>query len=496
MMMRSPLVALLFLVAVAPLHGQESLQSLSLAEAIEIARTTNPGFLQTRNDEALADWDVRQAYGQLLPSASASGGVSWQGSGETQLPGSLTLGDLGFADQPSYYTSRYSLGVNYNIAWSTILGPKQAKAQRTATLAGIGAAESNLVSQVTSAYIDLLRREDAIRIARLQLENNEFNLRLAQGRLAVGSVTPIDVGQAEVLVGRSQVAVLQAENGVTTSRMRFLQLLGLPVTEEFTTTTTFTLTEPTWDLQTLRTMALEQNPALRQRRSSTEAADIAVSSAWSQYLPSMSISTGWSGFTRQASSTDSQIAQAQASVAATIRNCVTTNDLYSRLADPLPPIDCGQFAFTDDQVAAINAANNQFPFNFVGSPPTLSLNVSVPIFSGLSRQRNVEAARLQAEDLRQQVREQELSVEADLAIGLENVRTLYESALLEERNRELAEQQLNLARQRYQLGAITFVELVDAQTLFAQADADRTVAVFLYHDSVTNLEALVGASLR
>ena len=103
---------------------------------------------------------------------------------------------------------------------------------------------------------------------------------------------------------------------------------------------------------------------------------------------------------------------------------------------------------------------------------------------------------LQRDDLEQQVREQELAVQADIAIGLENLRTLYQSALLEERNRVLAEQQLSLARERYQLGAITFVELVEAQTLFAQADADGTVAVFLYHDSVTNLEALVGASLR
>ena len=124
------------------------------------------------------------------------------------------------------------------------------------------------------------------------------------------------------------------------------------------------------------------------------------------------------------------------------------------------------------------------------------MTVSIPIFSGLSRQRNVEAARLQRDDFSQQIREQELQVQADLAIGLANVRTAYQSALLEERNRELAEQQLNLARERYQLGAITFVELVDAQTLFAQADADRTIAIFAYHDAVTNLEALVGASLR
>ena len=40
------------------------------------------------------------------------------------------------------------------------------------------------------------------------------------------------------------------------------------------------------------------------------------------------------------------------------------------------------------------------------------------------------------------------------------------------------------------------VELVDAQTHFAQAEAARLNAVFAYHDAVTSLEALVGASLR
>ena len=151
---------------------------------------------------------------------------------------------------------------------------------------------------------------------------------------------------------------------------------------------------------------------------------------------------------------------------------------------------------TDAQQDAITSANNQFPFNFVGSPPSVGLQISIPIFQGLSRQRNLEAARLQRDDLVERVREQELALEADLAIGLANARTLYQSALLEERNRELADQQLRLARERYQLGAITFVELVDAQTVLAQAEADRIGAVFAYHDSVTTLEALVGTSLR
>ena len=89
-----------------------------------------------------------------------------------------------------------------------------------------------------------------------------------------------------------------------------------------------------------------------------------------------------------------------------------------------------------------------------------------------------------------------MALDADLSVGIASVRTAYQSALLEERNRALADQQLNLARERYRLNAITFVELVDAQTVLAQADQARLFAVYAYHDTVTSLEALVGSSLR
>lgn len=485
------------LVAAGPASAQEAVPaSLSLQDALSIARSSNPSFRQTRNDEALADWNVRQAWGALMPNASANVGASWQGSGEQQLGGSLTLADLGFGDQPSYYFSNYGVSLGYSLDWATILGPKQSNADRRATLAQIGVAGSSLVTQVTDSYVEILRQQEAVGIAEQQLANSEFNLRLAQGQLEVGSVTPIDVGQAEVQVGRNQVTVLQARNAFETSRMRLLQVLGLPVQQDFEPTTSFELTEPTWDLATLTEAALTGNPDLLSRRLSNDAADINVSSAKSAYLPSLNISTGWSGFSREASSTDFQVAQAQAQVAGSVSSCMRTNDLYSRLANPLPPTDCSQLVFTDEQRAAIVSGNNQFPFGFVGSPPSIGFQISVPIFQGLSRQRNLEEARLLRDDLGEQVREQELAVQADLAIGLANARTLYESALLEQRNRELADQQLRLARERYQLGAVTFVELVDAQTILAQAEFDLVGAVYAYHDSVTNLEALVGAPLR
>ena len=217
------------LLATLPLQAQQAVPaSLSLEEALDIARSNNPVYLQAANNRDLADWDVRQAYGQLLPSASANSSVTWQGSGEQQF-GTLTLGDLGFGNLPSYYLSSYGLSLNYNLNWSTLKGTSSAKAQRAATVAETRVSEATLVSQVTLAYLEVLRQQEAVRLSEQQLENSSFNLRLAQGQLEVGAATPIDVGQAEVQVGRSEVAVLQAENALATARMRLMQQLGVPV---------------------------------------------------------------------------------------------------------------------------------------------------------------------------------------------------------------------------------------------------------------------------
>ncbi len=488
----------LFAVALltVPVIAQESVPaSLTLDDALTIAQRNNPTYLQSRNDADLAEWDVRQAWGQLMPSATASSSLGWRGTGDQQF-GSITLGDLGFGSQPSIYSSSYNLSLSFGLSLSSILGPRQAKAQRSSTAARIEVARTDLDVRVTRAYLEVLRQQEAVSLAEAQLENSRFNLRLAQGQLEVGQATPIDVGQAEVQVGRGEVTVLQAQNALATGRMRLLQELGVSVDQVTTLSTQFTLTEPTWDMAALYETALQSNPRLTNVRLSHRAADIGVTQAKSAYFPTLSISTGLSGFSQEASNVDSRIAQAQASVAGAVAQCVQTNELFSRLANPLPLQDCSRFAFSDADRQAIITQNDNFPFNFTRSPPSVTLGLSIPIFQGFSRQRNLEAARLQREDVAQQLREQEIGLRANLSVALSNVRTAYQSALLEQRNRDLAEQQLRLARERYQLGAITFVDLVNAQTVLAQADRDRIGAIFAYHDLVTDLEALVGTPLR
>lgn len=464
--------------------------ALSLDEALEVARGRNPAFQAARNDRHVAEWDVRSAWASLLPSASLSSGISWQGAGEERF-GSITFGE-----QPSYYFSSYSAGLSLRLDGATVLAPGQARASRDATLARIGTEESTLVLNVTQAYLDVLRQGEGERLAAQELERARLNLRLARGQQAVGAVSPLDARQAEVAVGRAEVTLLQAENAHETARLRLLQRMGVDLDREIRLTTEFELHEPRWTAEELYRTALRRNPALEALQANRHASRYGVRIARSAYLPSVSFNAGVNAFTQAASTAAPLVAQARQQAAGAVQNCQRTNEIFSRLADPLPPQDCTQLQFTDADRNAIIEQNSRFPFDFTRQPPSLSVSVSLPVFQGLTRQRQLEAAQVALDDVEHQIREQELALQADIRAGLASVRTAYRSALIEERNQELASEQLRLAQERYRLGAATFLELVEAETVKAQADREGIAAIFAYHDALAQLSALLGTSIE
>ncbi len=468
---------------------------LSLDEAIELARRHNPGYMAARNDLGVADWGVRAAYGQLIPSASAGAGFGWQGTGAQRI-GNITLDDLGVANQPNWYSSNYSLGFNYSINGQLFYGLSQAKASRDQTSATIDQARVDLDARVTRAYLEVLRQKESVELTGQQLERARLNLRLVEGQAEVGTATGLAVNQAEVQVGRAEVGLLQAENAVATATYRLLQTIGLRPSPAVALTTSFEVSQPTWTAAQLLDMALNNNPVLRARRLSRDVARDGVGSARSTYYPSLNLSLGWSGFTREASNTDFLVAQGQASAASGFASCQNTNELYSRLADPLPALDCSRFQFTDADRAAIISNNDVFPFDFLTSPPQASLQISVPIFQGFNRQRQVEAAQAQLDDSEYLLREQEIALQADVSIGLATLQTAFSSVELEQRNQSYADEQLRLALEQYRVGLVPFIDLVEAETVKAQADLDLLTAIYAYHDALTNLEAVVGEMLR
>ena len=448
-------------ICVIPVQSESQTQvpyNLSLAQAIEIAQNNNPAIHSVRNDENIADWAVKSAYGSLIPNATTSGGANWQGSGEQQF-GSLTAGQLGFANQPSYLFSSYSVGLNYNISGAALMAPGQAKANREATRAQVAQAETTLVLEVTQSYIEVLRQIEQSRVSEQQLDRARFNLELARARFEVGTATAVDVAQAEVALGRAEVSVLQVENSLSNARIRLLQKMGVALDNDFITTTQFSLSIPNWNSEELYDLGIQQNPNLQSLRATRSSASYTVKMAKSTYFPTVSMRAGLSGFTRQASNVDFAIG-------------------------------------TDGITEQIRLDNQQFPFNFTSQPASAGITVSLPIFQGLNRNRQVAEANVQLEDLDLNLKEQELALRADIETTLATIQTAYQSALIDERNQIVVDEQLRLARERFSEGLADFLELLEAETLKVEADRAQVEAIFAYHDFLTNLEAVVGTSLR
>lgn len=494
------LLTALSLLAIAALPaaaaGQERVPgSLSLEAALEIALRNNPAMQATRNDVGVANWNLTAAYGQWLPTASLSSSFSWQGTGEQRF-GSITAEQLGFGDQPSFLTSSYSANVGFQLNGSMLMAPGQARRNRDATRAQVRSQEAAIRLGLTSAYLEVLRQTEGLRLVEQELETAQLNLRLAQGQQEIGSGNAIDVQQAEVAVGRAEVQVLRSQTGVRNSRVRLLQQMGADPSAEPELVTAFTVTEPDWTADGLYRVALGRNPGLEAARASESASSHGVHMARSSYFPSVSIGAGLSGFTRQASNTRSQEAQAIAAGVGAVQQCQSLNQLLSGLPNPPRPQDCSRLVTSQATLDAIREQNRGFPFDFTNSPPSASLSVSIPIFQGLSRQQRVESARAQLFDARFQVRQQELALRADIETRVAEVRTAYETSLIEERNQALADEQLRLAQERYRLGLLNFIALSEAVTVKARADRDRLYAIYTYHDAVANLESVVGIPLR
>jgi outer membrane protein len=101
-----------------------------------------------------------------------------------------------------------------------------------------------------------------------------------------------------------------------------------------------------------------------------------------------------------------------------------------------------------------------------------------------------------ASDARYRLRAEELRLKTEIASAFLNVQTARQSVALEERNRELAAEQLLLARERYRVGVGSFLELQDAETIRARADRAYLIAVYSFHEGIAALETAAGQNLR
>jgi outer membrane protein TolC len=416
--------------------------SLTMSEALGQARQSNVGLRQAQIQTTPAGVAVRSAYGDFIPRFTAQGGVVYAGDGQTIVAG-RPVGN------PANWSSNYSLDLNLSISGATFFNTGQAKANRDAASADVESARIGMLADVATQYLNGLQAEANAEVARQQLKRNYDFLSLSRARNRVGQASLFDVRQAEVTYNNSEVDLLRTLQQEQEAKLELYRRIGTqPPTDVklIALTDTFPTRDPSFDVPALIREAEENNPQLVALRARENAAGASVKAAKSQFFPTLNF------FAQKAGQT---------------------------------------LEFVGDPVVGVPPSGD-FPFGFEGQPVVAGVGISLPIFTGFQRDLDVSRAHAQQRDFREQVRQQELDIGAQVQGRTIAVETAWLAIAVQDRSRSAARDQLKLAEERYRLGSGTALEVSDALNAVTAADAAYVNAVYDYHRAVVALTATVG----
>lgn len=458
--MRTPLSCVVLL-AFAQVVGAQSPApraaagpTLTLDEALSLAKKNNPLFLQARNGRTRAGAALRSARGAFVPSLSAnlSGGYR---EGIPQFFGGVALGATS-----STVSSNLQLNANLDLSPSVWMNSGQQRLAVAASESDVDNAGLQLRAFVVQQYMTALQQAARVRLQDTLLANTQAQLELTKAKQAAGSATDLDARRAEVQVGQQQVATLQARNQAEVEKLRLFQQLGVPQPGDVRLVTELPVGRIDLSLAQLLDEARRQNPVLRAYQAREEASGVAVRRQKFQYLPSLNLSAGVSGYTQKY--------------------------VEGGYVGSLPAA----------QQPSVQAANDRFPFDFTRQPYTVGLSLNLPIFDGFGREGRVDLAEADRSDARYNTRAEELKLTADVTAAYLTIQTDLQSVDLNAKNALTAREALQLAEQRYRVGLSSIVEVIQARADFETAENSRINSVYQFHRDFATLESAVGRPLR
>ncbi|WP_095012346.1 TolC family outer membrane protein [Tsuneonella mangrovi] len=197
-------------VIAGPAHAE------TLRDALEAAYRTNPTLEGARAGQRATDESVPIQKSSARPKLETTGQyIEYVKSSSTSfiapkrsLNGSLNLS-----------VPIYSGGAVKN-------GIKAAETRVQAGEAGLRGTESSVFSQVVAAYMDVIRTEALVALAKNQVKVLTVNLKSTSDRFEIGDLTRTDVAQSQSRLSSAQSDLESAQSNLIAARENYIAVVG------------------------------------------------------------------------------------------------------------------------------------------------------------------------------------------------------------------------------------------------------------------------------
>jgi outer membrane protein TolC len=277
-----------------------------------------------------------------------------------------------------------------------------------------------VVLVAANAYLQVLAADARARSARALLQTSQTLYEQAQDLKQNGIIAGIDVVRAEVRLNGDRQRVTVSQNEFEKARLELARIIGLPIGQAFAVSAQLpNVPVPDMSLEQALTQAYRDRPDYLAAQERVRAAEASRAAAFSEQLPSVRVNA-----------------------------------------------DYGAFGLT--------ASNSVATYTLAGS-------VIIPIFQGGRTQGRLAEAdadlrqrRAEAEDMRSQIY-------YDVRVAFFDLQATGEQLQVATRSRELANQELTQARDRFAAGVANNLEVVQAQQSVTTADEQYIDALLGYN---------------
>jgi outer membrane protein len=281
---------------------------------------------------------------------------------------------------------------------------------------------------------------DALRAQReSEIQDRQKRLELAKARYDLGSVTRSDVLQAQIALSQAEVDRLTAVQTLQTAKLDLLRAMGVTADpDSLQLVEKLQVFEPVFDAGSLVELALRESPTLARLRALRSQRDSENWIAKTAYLPTL---------------------QAEA-----------------------------LFSSSVSDTSALQFSNFETRSSYI-----LSLNWE--LFGGFTRYNETSRTKAELRAAEEELRAAELATETDIRRAHLDLLTAYQTHLSKKESVELARTELDLAEERYRIGALSFPDLLASQVTYTAAETDFIRSGFDFFAALVALEEVSGQPL-
>ena len=155
------------------------------------------------------------------------------------------------------------------------------------------ASEQDLIYSVKSAYYAYLADVQNVSILEEAVKRSEEQLKLIQSKFDLGSASKSDVLKQKVQYGNDRLELLTAKNSVSTASSNLAYTIGVDPRQDWQFASAYTVRTFDGTLDSAVMFGLTHQPGILSLEKSLKSARIGYTSALTQYLPSLRVTAGW-----------------------------------------------------------------------------------------------------------------------------------------------------------------------------------------------------------